>query len=156
MRTFALIALLVGSLSGCSNKPEEGVTKTPVRAEMRKLGAAEIEVVPREGQHPYCLIFTVSATGLVRLLTQSEELQSIPCEAGKPVGGVKYHVPNAEGRARVLVFFTDRVVKAGPIATRISEIGNAENRLNAFDFRVPGQLTIEEFLFVPDTIGPIR
>ncbi|HEU4404280.1 MAG TPA: hypothetical protein VFS43_03175 [Polyangiaceae bacterium] len=156
MRHFALIALLAGLLSGCSTKPEEGPAKVASRAEMRKVGGAEIEIVPREGQYPYCLVFTVSATGLVRLLTQTEALESIPCEAGKPVGGVKYHVPNAEGRARVLVFFTDRVVKAGPIATRISEIGNAEQRLNAFDFRVPGQMSIEEFLFVPDTIGPIR
>lgn len=148
MRTIALFTLLAGLLAGCT-KPDAAPARAAPRAEMRRLGGPNIELIPREGQYPYCLVFTVSATGLVRLLTQNEELESIPCEAGKRIGDVTYIVPNAEGKARVLVFFSDRVLKAGPIAHRISEIGGDRDRLNAFDFRVPGQITIEELEFDP-------
>lgn len=149
MRSAATFVLLAGLLlAACTSS--EGVPKAAPRAELRKLGGANIEIVPREGQHPYCLIYTVSATGLVRLLTQTEELESVSCEAGKPVGGVRYHIPFLEGRARIIVIFSDRVVKAGPIAQRISEIAGDGRRMNAFDFRVPGQVAIDELDFMPD------
>ncbi len=148
MRSAALPLVFAGLLAACTNP--DGGPKPPPRAELRKLGGANVEIVPREGQPPYCLIYTVSATGLVRLLTQTEELESVTCEAGKPVGGVQYHIPQAEGRARVIVIFTDHVVKAGPIATRISEIAGDGKRLSVLDFRVPGQAAIEELEFVPE------
>jgi hypothetical protein len=142
------IALFAGLLAACSN-PEGGGSKLAPRAELRDLGGANVEVVPREGQHRYCLVYTVSETGLVRLLTQNEELESVPCEAGKPIGGVPYHIPFAEGRARVLIIFSDRVVKAGPIAQQISEFGGTGRKMGGTDLRAPGNVAIEELTFAP-------
>jgi hypothetical protein len=145
--TFALVAALAGA--ACSTSAPDAAKPAP-RAELRKVAGATIEVVPRPGQLPYCLVYTISATGLVRLLTQTEELESVPCEAGTPVGGVPYIVPFAEGQARVLVIFSDRVIKAGPVAQQISEFGGTGRKMSGFDLRAPGNVTIEELTFTPD------
>lgn len=146
--------LAVAFLSGCPEKRSQ-----PRRAELHRLAGNAIELVPTEGQLPHCLIFTTSAKGVVRQLTMTRENKSVPCEAGKPIGGVSYRIPIDEGPIKAFIFFSDRKLNAGSIAEQVVEMTTRPN-FNAMDLRLPGQVNTEILEFSPEeapspTVGRI-
>lgn len=146
--------LAVGFLSGCPEK------RSPLRrAELHRLGGNTIELVPTEGQLPYCLIFTTSGRGVIRQLTMTRENRSVPCEAGKAIGGTTYRIPIDEGAIKVVIFFSDRKLNATSIAEQIVEM-TGRSSFNAMDLRLPGQVNTEVLEFSPEeapspTVGGI-
>ena len=117
--------ILVGSLLlalvvvGCPAPPE-----VKHKAELRNVSGSTIQVVPAEGQLPYCLVFTISEGKVVRQLTMNRDNKSVKCEAGQPIGNVSFRVPKEEGKVRVLVFFSDRRLNAGSLAQQIYELAS--------------------------------
>jgi hypothetical protein len=118
-------------------------TSTPSRhVEIRTLGGNSAQLIPTQGQLPYCLIFTIAANGTIRQLTMSHDDRSISCPADKAIGGVRYRFPISEGRVRILVLFSDRKLDAGSVAAQVMEKG-ASPTLTATDMRLPGRVTVE-------------
>ena len=83
MRTFLIVGLCLASVA--CEKP--GVTPSARRASISRTGGTTFEIVPSEGQYPFCIAYTVSRSGLTRQLTMSRSNQSYECAAGRPVGG---------------------------------------------------------------------
>lgn len=137
-----LAALLLASCSPKDAKPER-------RAEIRQRGSSTIEIIPSPGQPPYCLVFTISERGAIRQLTMNDADMSIPCGAGEPVGGVTYRIPPSEGKVRAYILFSDRALRASPIATQINELAADNPSFSAMDLRVPGQVIVEVLEFTP-------
>jgi hypothetical protein len=140
-----LVVLLALLLTGCT--PSKSAA--PKRVQIEELGAAEVKFIPAESQPPYCLIFTVSEKGVVRQLTMTAEKMSIPCEGGKPIGGVVYRIPPAEGKIRAHVIFSDRKLDASPMARQVHELAAQNPKFMALDLRAPGQVMIETLEFTP-------
>jgi hypothetical protein len=141
----ALVVLAALLLSGCT--PSKSATVK--RAQIEEVGAAAVKFIPAENQPPYCLIFTVSEKGVVRQLTRNAEKTSVPCEAGKPIGGVVYRIPPAEGRIRAHLIFSDRKLDAAPMANQVHELAAQNPKFMALDLRAPGQVMIETLEFTP-------
>jgi hypothetical protein len=143
------VAVLV-LVSGCTDdKSKSGL---PARAQVRKVSGATIEIVPAEGQLPYCLVYTVSQKGIIRQLTMTRENRSIKCEAGKPIANTSFRVPMEEGPVKVYILFSDQRVQAGSIAQQIMDKQN-QDRMTAMDFRLPGQAFLERLEFTPEEGG---
>ncbi len=124
-------------------------TSTPSRrVEIRTLGGNSAQLIPTQGQLPYCLVFTIAANGIIRQLTMSHDDRSISCPADKPIGGVRYRFPISEGRVRIFVLFSDRKLEAGSVAEQVLEKGPSPT-LNATDLRLPGQVNVEILEFSP-------
>src|SRR5690242_8851091 len=100
MRT-GLMLVAVGALAACS----EGKRPDAARATLKRVAGNGFELLPSDGQYPYCLIFTLSSTGVIRQLTMSHENTSYLCPAGVSVGGHSYRVPMNEGAVKVQVLF---------------------------------------------------
>ncbi len=127
--------------------------KAPVRrAEIRKLSTTTVQIVPAQGQLPYCLVFTIAAKGVIRQLTMSRENQSIECPADAPIGGVNYRFPINEGRVRIYVLFSDQRLNASSVAQQIVEKA-AEPTLPVTDLRLPGHANAEVLEFLPGVEG---
>jgi len=118
------------------------------RVEIRTLGGNSAQLIPTEGQLPYCLVFTIAANGIIRQLTMSHDDRSISCPADKPIGGVRYRFPISEGKVRIFVLFSDRKLDAGSVAEQVMEKGSLPT-INATDLRLPGRVTIEVIEFLP-------
>ncbi len=128
-------------------------TKAPLhRAELRKLSGTTVQLIPLQGQLPYCLVFTISASGVIRQLTMNPEDRSIECPANAPIGGVSYRFPITEGRVRIYVLFFDRKLNASSIAAQIVDRAG-EPTLNVTDLRLPGRATVEVLEFLPTAEG---
>lgn len=140
--TWALAAAVVGV--GC----KQGAPAVPTRAELQTLGGSTMQLVPKEGQHPYCMVFTVSEKGVIRQLTMTRENRSIKCEPGKPVAHARFRVPVEEGKVRVYIFFTDQRVQAGSVAQQLNDL-RGKPGLTAMDFRLPGSAAVEVLEFTP-------
>ena len=136
----ALGALLVG----CPAPPE-----VKRKAELRNVGGSTIQVIPSEGQLPYCLVFTISESKVVRQLTMNRDNKSVKCEAGQPIGGVSFRVPREEGKVKVLVFYSDRKLEAGPLSEQVYELASEGKSFFAYDLRLPGDVRTETLEFVP-------
>jgi len=135
-------------------------TKAPThRVELRKLSGTTVQLVPLQGQLPYCLVFTTSSSGVIRQLTMNSEDSAIDCPANAPIGGVSYRFPVTEGKVRIYVFFFDRKLKASSVAAQI--VDKAQERapvpggveLNATDLRLPGKAAVEVLEFLPGAEG---
>ena len=146
--TSSIIGTLALLLS-CS--PQSGPAER--RAEIRQVGPASIRVPPAAGKLPFCLIFTDSERGVVRHLTMTTEGLSVACEAGKPIGGVTYRIPLAEGKVHLYVLFSDQQLKAAPIATQIHELAMKGQRFTAMDLRAAGMVQLETLEFAPSGGG---
>jgi len=136
----ALVALVVGCPA-----PQEVKHK----AELRNVGGSTIQVVPSEGQLPYCLVFTISEGKVVRQLTMNRDNKSVKCEAGQPIGNVSFRVPKEEGKVKVLVFFSDRRINAGSLAQQIYELASEGKQFYPYDLRLEGDVRIETLEFEP-------
>lgn len=147
--TGAVAALALAAV-GCEGQKQAESTK---RATLTHLGGSLIEVVPAEGQLPYCMVFTVAEKGTVRQLTLTRENRSIRCEAKKPVANRSFRIPPNEGKVAVYVFFSNERVQAGPIAQQLYEAA-PRGQVSAMDFRAPGQLFVERLDFIPEEAAP--
>ena len=73
----ALFIVLGLALAGCDQKSEAPLK----RATVQRTGGTTFEIVPSAGQMPFCLVYTVSRSGLTRQLTMSRSNQSFECPA---------------------------------------------------------------------------
>ncbi len=149
MKTRAAL-LVVGLLAACADEKKADVAG---RAELRRVSGTGFELVPAEKQHPYCLVFTISANGVIRQLTMSRDNVSYACPAGKPVGGHSYRVPLDEGTVKVHVLFSSQRVNAASVAQQLLDL-RERAQINSIDLRLPGNATIETLSFVPETDSP--
>src|SRR5262249_47542107 len=119
VKRLAALALASAAAVACTppaNKPDGE------RFRIERLGPASIQILPNGGQLPYCLAFTASDHGVVRLLTMSAKNEAFKCDANQPAGGIHYRVPPEEGPVRVIVVFSDQQIEATPIAAQVREI----------------------------------
>lgn len=144
---WAVAVLALGA--GCTDEPRSG---PPARAQLRKVSGSTMEIVPTEGQLPYCLVYTMSQKGVIRQLTMTRENRSIKCDAGKPVAHTSFRVPVQEGPVKVYIFFSDQRIQAGSVAQQLVEMQGRE-RMTAMDFRLPGQAFLEVLEFTPEEGG---
>jgi hypothetical protein len=119
------------------------------RAEARRTGGTTFELVPAPGQHPYCLAFTVSRSGLTRQLTMSSKNLSFECPAGRPVGQHAFKVPLGEGPVRVYVLFTSQPVNAASVSQQLLDAPDRQ-AVSVMHLRLPGAATLEALDFAPD------
>ncbi|MBS1153516.1 MAG: hypothetical protein H6Q89_5214, partial [Myxococcaceae bacterium] len=108
---------------------------------------------PAERQHPHCLVFTISANGVIRQLTMSRDNVSYTCPAGKPIGGHSYRVPLDEGTVKIQVLFTSQKLNAASIAQQLLDL-RERPQIASIDLRLPGHATIETVSFVPEADAP--
>jgi hypothetical protein len=134
-----LLALLL--VPACTQPPAAH------RAEVVKLSPSTIQVVPAEGQPPFCLAYTASEKGVVRHLTSSAA-SSLECPARQPIGGVRYEIPKGEGKVWIYVIFSDKQLEAAPISAQVHEMGRGGG-LTAMDLRAPGNVVLETLEFTP-------
>jgi hypothetical protein len=138
----AVLALV----AGCTQESKQGPS---ARAQIRKVSGSTMEIVPSDGQLPYCLVYTVSQKGVIRQLTMTRENRSIKCDSGRPIANTSFRVPTQEGPVKVYVFFSDQRVQAGSVAQQLFEL-QGRQRVTAMDFRLPGQAFVEMLEFTPE------
>jgi hypothetical protein len=129
------------------------------RVELRKLSGTTVQLLPLQGQLPYCLVFTIAASGVIRQLTMNPEDSALECPANAPIGGVTYRLPVAEGKVKIYVLFFDRKLKASSVAAQIVDKAREATpspdgvELTATDLRLPGQATVEVLDLLPIAEG---
>jgi len=143
----------LGLLLACPDKQEAA---PKLRAELHKLTGNTVELWPSAGQNPYCLVYTLSQKGVVRQLTLTRKNESIPCQAGKPIGNVAYRIPTEEGAVRIFVLFSDTPLKAGSIAQQIFEQNAQSPHFTAMDLRLPGRVDTQMLDFTPSLEAPAQ
>lgn len=141
----SLLAALCLSVVACE-KPAPAAAR---RATLTRVGGTTFQLVPGEGQLPWCLAYTVSKAGLTRQLTMSRSNQSFECPAGKPVGGRSFKVPLAEGAVKVFVFFTSQPVNAASVSQQILDASDRQ-ALSVMNMRLPGKASLDVLEFVPE------
>ena len=145
--SFLVLAVTFAAL-GCQ-KPTPPAPSGPRVALVQK-GPSRIELVPAEGQPPYCLVFTVAEGGRpIRHLTMLEDKLSPDCPAGQPIASHVFRIPPREGKVKIYVIFSDRALEADPIAQQIDELVIEEQPITAMDLRAPGRVVVEVLEFSP-------
>jgi hypothetical protein len=117
------------------------------RVEIRRISGDTIQVIPSEGQMPYCLVLTHSGKGVVRQLTMSKNNVSVKCPAGEPILGQAYKIPVDEGPVKIHVFFSDQRLEAGSVANQLNEMQSPS--FSPIDLRLPGKVLVETIDFIP-------
>lgn len=155
MRARWLALVAVPLAVACTREPRE----PEHRMELKETGAASFQLIPAEGQHPFCLVYTISENGTIRQLTMGRYNESWRCEAGKAIGSDRtFRVPLDEGKVRVLTVFSDQRLAAGPVSDQLFELvhrrnGNGVEKLQVMDMRLPGKVTTDWNEFVPQAEG---
>lgn len=149
MKRWSAVLAVVALCAGCDDKKSD----RPTRAQLRKTGAATVEVIPSEGQLPYCMLYTVSEKGVIRQLTLTRENRSIRCDPNKPIANTSFRIPAQEGKVRMYIFFSDDRVPAGPVTQQLHDLRGQE-RINAMDLRLPGRVFVEILEFSPEDSAP--
>jgi hypothetical protein len=144
MRRAVLLLFLLGL--GCSKKPPP---PPPARVQLVPKGPASIELVPLEGQPPYCLVFTVAEQGPIRHLTMLEDKRSPDCPAGTPILGTSFRIPVREGKVKIYVVFSDRFLESDSIAAQMDDLVSQKQAITAMDLRAPGSVVLETLEFTP-------
>lgn len=144
----AVTVVAMGAM-GCQEEQKPAV---PTRAELRTVSGSTVELIPKEGQLPYCLLFTVSEKGVIRQLTMTRENRSIKCDAGKRIYNSSFRVPIEEGKVRAYILFSDQRIQAGSVAQQLYDLRDKQ-RLTAMDFRLPGAVAVEMLEFTPKPGG---
>ena len=138
------LAVLLGLwVIGCESRPG------PVahRVELRKSSADLVELVPKEGVPPYCLVYSIAEGGTIRQLTMNETNDSFDCPAGAPIGNTSFRIPKAEGKARIFVIFSDQRLAAATVAQQINDLGTPN--FSTLDLRVPGKAVSDVIEYTP-------
>ena len=117
------------------------------REELPRITGDTVQIVPSEGQLPYCLAFTQSEKGVIRQLTISKTNNSVKCDAGEPVLGQIYKIPVEEGPVKIRVFFSDQRLEAASVANQLNEMSSPS--FNPIDLRLPGRVVVESIDFIP-------
>lgn len=149
MRTQPLLLALALAAGSCARAPQT----PPARVTLTRTGGATFTLTPAEGQPPWCLAYTVTRAGLVRLLTMSSTNASIACPAGQPIGGGAFRAPLEEGPVRLHVIFTSQPVNAGSVSQQLLEHASLES-LRVMDLRLPGNAAVETLAFTPEADAP--
>jgi hypothetical protein len=136
---------------GCQQQQQQKPA-VPTRAELKMTGGSTAEFIPKEGQNPYCLLFTVSEKGIIRQLTMTRENRSIKCEPGKRIYNSSFRIPVEEGKVRAYIFFSDQRIQAGSVAQQLLDLRD-KPKLTAMDFRLPGSVAVEMLEFTPQAGG---
>lgn len=134
--------LLVGCRPGSEPRPS-------ARVELRKVSGSSIELVPTQGQQPYCLVFSTSEHGTVRQLTMTRENRSVPCEAGKPIMGTSFKIPVEEGKVRLTLFLSSQKLSAASVAQQVLD-NKDKPRWSPIDLRLPGNVFAQVLEFTPE------
>ncbi|QSQ24014.1 hypothetical protein JY651_03275 [Pyxidicoccus parkwayensis] len=145
--------LAVAALAAASGSCDGKKVDRPARAQLRKTGPATVEVIPTEGQLPYCMLYTVSEKGVIRQLTLTRENRSIRCDPTKPIANTSFRIPVQEGKVRMYIFFSDDRIPAGPVAQQLYDL-RGQDRINAMDLRLPGRVFVETLEFSPEDTAP--
>ena len=133
------------ALAAC--KPSN--TELPRRVLLHRTGGTTFELKPEEGQHPYCLAYTVNKAGLTRQLTMARNNESFECPAGKAIGLRSFKVPLGEGPVKVYVLFTSQKVNAGSVAQQLLDTANRQ-QIHVMELRLPGVANLDTLEFVPE------
>jgi len=136
-------ALLLAAFVSCARQSEAPAH----RVEVRRLSGDTIQLIPAEGQLPYCLAFTHSEQGVTRQLTISKTNVSIQCPPGQPVLGQSYRVPVEEGKVRIFALFSDQRLQAASVVDQINEMEKPS--FTPMDLRLPGRVIVETLEFTP-------
>ena len=137
------IALLLGFfLLGCENRPPPVAHRVDVR-QVEDL----VELVPKEGNPPYCLVYSIAEKGTIRQLTMNEENDSFDCPPGAPIAKSGFRIPKKEGKARIFIIFSDQKLSAGTVAQQINDLGTPN--FSALDLRVPGKAVSDVIEYTP-------
>ncbi|NMO15540.1 hypothetical protein HPC49_07515 [Pyxidicoccus fallax] len=150
MKRWSVVMAAVALCAGCEGNKKED---RPTRAQLRRTGPATVEVVPTDGQLPYCMLYTVSEKGVIRQLTLTRENRSIRCDPKKPVANTSFRIPVQEGKVRMYIFFSDDRIPAGPVAQQLYDL-RGQDRINAMDLRLPGRVFVETLEFTPEESSP--
>lgn len=142
----ALATLL--ALAGCG-KSAPPSSSSSQRVTLVQKGPAQIELLPAEGQPPFCLVFTIAEKGPIRHLTMLEDRLAPDCPAGAPIAGNVFRIPPREGKVKIFVVFSDRALEADPIARQISDLVSQQQPVTAMDLRAPGRVVVETLEFTP-------
>jgi hypothetical protein len=138
------LALLLGFVVvGCEGRPPPATH----RLELRKLSGDLVELVPYEGNPPYCLVYSIAERGTIRQLTMNETNDSFDCPAGAAIGDATYRIPKSEGKARIFAVFTDQKLSATTVATQIGDLGTPS--FSPLDLRIPGKAVSDVIEFTP-------
>jgi hypothetical protein len=138
------LAVLLGLwLIGCESR------SGPVahRVELRKASDDLVELVPKEGVPPYCLVYSIAEGGTIRQLTMNDTNDSFDCPAGAPIGNTSFRIPKAEGKARIFVIFSDQRLAAATVAHQINDLGTPH--FSTLDLRVPGKAVSDVIEYTP-------
>ncbi len=148
-RWIGAVAVVALGVVGCQQEQKQAVAP---RAEIKTLSGSTVEFIPKEGQYPYCMLFTVSEKGIIRQLTMTRENRSIKCDAGKRIYNSSFRVPVEEGKVRAYILFSDQRIQAGSVAQQLYDLRD-KKRVTAMDFRLPGSVTVEMLEFTPKAGG---
>ncbi len=140
-----LVMSLVAMISSCAKAPEAADN----RVTLRRTGGTTFQIVPGEGQLPYCLAYTVSRTGLTRQLTMSKSNQSFACEPNAPIGKRTFRVPQSEGPVKVHVLFTSQPINAASVSQDLLDAKDRQTP-SAMNLRLPGKASLNTIDFVPE------
>lgn len=146
MKRAVAVGVAFAIVVACKSENDQPVK----RAELKRIGPSRIQVIPGEGQLPYCLVYTFSDTRVTRQLTMNRYNESVKCEAGKPIANKTFRIPPNEGNVRVFVFFSDKVLNAGSIADQIMATGQENPKFRPMDLRLPGRVVTETLTFDPE------
>ena len=147
-RCLALTSICV--FAGCEK--EKGPA---ARGELRQVTGNTFEIIPAEGQLKHCLVFTRSETGVIRQLTMTHGNRSVPCEEGKPIGGIRYRVPVSEGPVKIHIFFSDQPLNAGALAQDLYE-RKGDPSFQPIDLRLPGKVVVQTLELQPSEAMPAQ
>ena len=117
------------------------------RVELRRTSNDLVELVPKEGVPPYCLVYSIAERGTIRQLTMNETNDSFDCPAGVPIGETSFRIPKAEGKARIFVIFSDQKLAAATVAQQINDLGTPT--FSTLDLRVPGKAVSDVIEYTP-------
>ena len=131
---------------GCDKR---GSTQDTARFRVEALDRSTVNLIPSPGQLPFCLAFSASDSGVVRLLTMTGQNEAIVCDPGVPIGGVSYRIPDEDGHVRLIVVFTDQAIEAAPLASQVREISYKRGKVTGMDLRAPGTITVDSIEFNP-------
>ena len=115
--------------------------------ELRKTSNDNVELIPKEGVPPYCLVYSIAEKGTIRQLTMNETNDSFDCPPGAAIGDTSFRSPRHEGKARIYVIFSDQKLSAATVAQQINDLGTAS--FSTLDLRVPGKAMSDVLEYTP-------
>jgi len=143
MRTITCLCLSLSLGVACDKK-------APIahRAQVRNVATNVIEIIPSQGQLPYCLVFTTAKSGTIRQLTRNRDNKSVKCAAGEPIGRTSFKIPPEEGPVKIHIFFSDRRLDARSVVEQMNQQPSGPE-FHPMEYRLPGTVTSETLEWSP-------